>query len=235
VDVRFAEGLRNSVALTPNPADVTFRVAHPWILRGGVRYAARDAGGERWDVELDGTYESWKGFEPTSTLREGHTLSIPAAGERGVLDSVFRIPHGWQDSMSVRLGGAYTLRRIGPGALALRAGANGETATARDEYSRLDFSPFRRVGAAAGLGYTWGWLAVNLAYEHVWHETREIADSRQWADNLVVRGYPGDRDLDGLGDEEPRVDEGFVNGNGRFETAYDLLALSLVAQLDEAF
>jgi long-subunit fatty acid transport protein len=86
------------------------------------------------------------------------------------------VPHNWNDSWSLRLGGSYTFHDIvDDGALTLRTGVLYEARAAPKQYSRLDFLPHQRVGISIGAGFSWGRYDFNIGYFHLFHETHNVA------------------------------------------------------------
>ncbi len=114
----------------------TATVGGRWILRDGT-------GAEKADVELDVKWENWGDAQITETITDGFSVAA------GPLDRA-RIPHGYQDVYSVRLGGSYTLPIRRADRLQLRAGAAYDTAAAPLSWTRLDQDGKERTTLAVG-------------------------------------------------------------------------------------
>lgn len=214
VDIELSEGL-SSATVTPEQPHATLVMPIPWKLRGGIRYVSRNNGFEVWDVELDGTYEPYSSidtvdleFDPPVQIKFGTTVTLDVVEE----------PHRWENTGSVRLGGGYNFASVGPGSLHLRAGGNFEGAAAPENYTQLDFLPYRRVGLAGGFGYTWKGLTLQAGYQHSWVETRTISDSEVRTRNKLAQ--PG------------QETKGVVVGNGTFRSSLDIFAVGLDVEFD---
>lgn len=136
------------------------------MLRFGARYYFGPRDDERGDVELDGVYEGWGRIKTFTSNFNTNLATIDAS-----------VPHNYQDAFSLRLGGAYNLR-LGQARLALRAGAYYESAAVPEQWSRLDFDAFARVGAAVGAGYKLRGFTINASFAYVYMPTRTVTDSK---------------------------------------------------------
>jgi long-chain fatty acid transport protein len=180
---------------------VTAELNLPWILRGGVRYHQ-----PRWDVELDFAVELWSALrEFRITPNEVSVEGVPGVG--AVTAGPLSIPRGYEDALSLRLGGDVELL---PGALTLRAGALWE----QSAIPTRTLSPLQidmdKLGLS--LGATWQateGLAVDLAWTHLFLGQTEVRDS-------VVRQ---------LNPTSP--DNTVVVGNGLYEASIDIVGLGL--------
>jgi long-chain fatty acid transport protein len=174
ISAELAPGLEQMNAdMEPNPAPVSLPIPQPWVVRTGVRYIDRDAQErERFDVELDFVWESTSDVEVFDVA----TDAIIRIGTLPVDLQSIKTDHFWTDTWSLRLGGAYRIHDLfRDGALILRLGAFYQSPTAPEEYTRLDYLPFARVGLTAGVGVRWGRFELGVGYAHILHERREIA------------------------------------------------------------
>jgi long-chain fatty acid transport protein len=158
-------GVNVTVQNDPGPG-ATLKTNMPFVLRFGARYYFGPRDDERGDVELDAVYEGWSRITTFNATFNTNLGAIDASA-----------PHHYQDAFSLRLGGAYNLR-FGPDRLALRAGAYYESAATPNEWTRLDFDGFARVGATIGAGYKWRGLTFDLAFAYVWMPTRTVTNSQ---------------------------------------------------------
>ena len=139
------EHLRSCVKLAlPRMATVAGR----WILRDG-------DGREKADVELDVRWENWSAVQNIEIIVDGQS------GITGLPLNLNILRHGFQDVISVRLGGAYRLP-MGKNQLTLRGGLAYDTATAPQQWTRLDQDGARRAVFAAGAAYDMGKLRFEL-------------------------------------------------------------------------
>ncbi len=123
-------------------------VAGRWILRD-------DDGSEKADVELDVRWENWSAVSDVRIIVDGQS------GITGLPINETIIRHGFQDVLSVRLGGAYRMP-MGKNQLTLRGGAAYDTATAPQQWTRLDQDGARRAVFAAGVAYDMDRLRFEL-------------------------------------------------------------------------
>jgi long-chain fatty acid transport protein len=149
----------------PGPG-ATLKTNLPLVLRFGARYFFGPRDDERGDVELDAVYEGWGRIKTFTSNFNTNLATIDAS-----------VPHNYQDAFSLRLGGAYNLR-LGAARLALRAGAYYESAAAPEQWSRLDFDAFARIGAAVGAGYKLRGFTINAGFAYVYMPTRTVTNSQ---------------------------------------------------------
>jgi len=154
----------------------------------GARYIVRDrVGNERADIELDIKWEDWS--SATTTIN-----NTDAIGPSGPLDTT-QLRHGFQDVISTRVGGSYTMP-IGHNALTIRAGVAHDTKTAPMSWTRLDTDGKPRTTLAAGIGFTAPHWRVDLGGGVVVEPTREVRHDCQSPDG-PTRAMPG---CDGIED-----------------------------------
>lgn len=196
----------------------------PWILRGGVRWFYARDGFEVWDVEIDGTFEPYSTVDSIDLEFDPPLQIFPG----GIAIDVIPQPRHWGDTGSVRLGGGYSFRRAGPGSLHLRAGGNYEGGAAPLEYTQLDFSPFRRFGAAGGVGYTWRGVTLSATYMRLWSATRTVTASEVRTINTLNLAACDPKKL-APGDPNPCD----AVGNGTFTAAHNLIGVGLDVAFDD--
>ena len=81
--------------------------------------------------------------------------------------------HHYQDTFSVRAGGAFNARVPG-GVLALRAGAYFDSSATEPAATRVDFDTLAKIAATVGLGYRARGFSVNAAYAEVFAADRVV-------------------------------------------------------------
>jgi long-subunit fatty acid transport protein len=182
----------------------------------GVRYAFMQGRRERGDIEIDGTYESWKQAEGT-----GDPLKVPALGP--FVDISATILHHYKDTGSVRVGGAYNHYFKNDMRLTARAGLFYDSAATRSAYTRLDFDTLDKIGVGLGLGFHIRGVTINAAYNYIASPERTVTDGRL----QVLNGTNGSTQL-GNGDPTPVVN------NGTYTSATQLISLGLSVDFDEA-
>jgi long-chain fatty acid transport protein len=139
----------------------------PMTATVGGRYIVRDAtGAERADLELDVQWEHHSAVSDYKVVVDAQPNIGPP------LEDVF-IRHGFQDTLSIRLGGSYRLP-VGPGQLILRAGGAYDTAAAKDEWERLDLDGAARTTLTTGIGFRGSRYQVDLGGGAVLEGTRDV-------------------------------------------------------------
>ncbi|MAT24270.1 MAG: hypothetical protein CMN29_04755 [Sandaracinus sp.] len=240
---------------------VELEVSQPWQLAFGLRYADRIAprprnpddvsrlsgrvedpmANERFDIELNVVYERNSRVDdfnvnlPTNPDPSSNGLWTILA-DTGIPASIppsLRLPHNWQDQLSVRLGADYNIM---PGLAAIRVGFSFETKGIEDGYEQIDFLPFMRFGGHIGLTMRVGMFDLTLAYAHI-HQfeatvSEEEARVRQVnADSRIqeiCRGGGGEvPDELCSSDGTSNFGEGTVINTGRFTSNFDVVSLGL--------
>lgn len=190
--------------LSPEGVKVSLPFTLPMMARGGIRYFT-----DVFDVELDAFWEGWSALERYDVAMKGQI--------NGVDVKDLAIEKQWQDTVSLRLGGAY---KVLPGVLDLRAGSFVENGAAPDAYSHIDFPSFDRLGVGGGL--TWHVdgtaLDLSLGYMHIFQEDRTVSEleGKQFQQRPL---HPCPEECGGL--------SGVVANAGTFQTSFDILSLGI--------
>lgn len=237
VTAELPPNLSSSTELEPDPAPINLTVAQPWVVRAGARYINRDAEGrERFDVEADFVYETTSSVEKFDVQTEANLKIGSTRVNLGALTTA----HHWQDTFSLRFGGAYHRHDLlGSGsALTLRAGMFYVSPAAPEAYSRLDFLPFTEVGLTAGLGVKWGRFRFDVAYAYIFHDEREImpegGDGRTGA--CAASGGAegcGSKVTPIIPLEPPDPDKDISVGNGSYRFAIHVISLGAAVSFGE--
>lgn len=183
-------------------APVSFNTMLPNILRAGVRYVNRYSDDtERFDVELDATWENWSkqtdrwgkkwddydkpdDYKP-DVIHSGNFM-LGAGGELKV-----DLNHQYKDTFGLRLGGAYNHRLSDRSRLIGRLGFYYDSAATAPANTRLDFNTVEKYAATIGGGIHWRGLTVNLAYAFVFSPPRTVTNSAVTAvDSNFGTSYP---------------------------------------------
>jgi len=163
----------------PAAASLPFRL--PWVVRLGLRYAfMKDAQREQGDIEINGTYESWKEAQGV-----GDKLSVPSLGP--FVDITATLVHRYKDTGSVRVGGAYNHWFANNTVLTIRAGVFFDSAAAEGAWTRLDFDTLTKIGGSLGLGYRIRGVGINAGYTYIGSPSVTITEGRQ----QVINGTNG--------------------------------------------
>lgn len=210
----------------PPPGNATFHTELPLYARAGARLAFRDDDGfEAGDLELDGTYEAWG-----SAQGSGPSIHIDHLGPSGpAFDDInVQVVHGYNDTYSLRGGGAYNTR-LGFGVLSLRAGAYYDRSATADNpgYTRLDFDTLDKFAGTIGIGLRWHGLQFNVAYAQVFEPDRTV-----YQGDGVLRPIDGAQHgapVDANGKALPVVNEGVYKGST------EIISFGVVATLDDLF
>jgi long-chain fatty acid transport protein len=165
-------------ASAPSAAKITLKL--PWVIRGGARYIKLAGTKERYDLELDFTYEAWSGAQGEGIRT---VIAKTSAGEN--TQSLTR--HAYNNTVSIRGGGAYNLEDM---PLTLRAGLFYDSSATAPQYTRIDFDTLAKLGVSAGVGYRYGALTLNAAYAFVLGIGRTVTDGDMRAPNTLKGGQP---------------------------------------------
>ena len=176
--------LDQPIALTRNGEaadDVTLSMVLPPTVRMGVRYVHRTGDVERFDIELDAT---WEGTSMVDAYRvKGNGLIAEVLGEQIPIGKI-TVPKMWRDTWSLRLGGDVA---VVPGWFSLRAGGFWESPSAKPGYSHIDFFSGHRLGAAAGFSVTFYGVDISASYTWVFQMPVVVNE----ADSKVSQQVPG--------------------------------------------
>jgi long-subunit fatty acid transport protein len=199
-----------------SPATARFTTHLPWVVRLGLRYAFLHEAFEVADVELDATYEAWSAAEG-----KGDQLDIPEIPPL-LRDVRPIVAHHYQDTVSVRLGGAYNLA-LPRGVLAFRLGAFYDSAATKKQDTRIDFDTMDKWAGTVGLGYRIRGVSVNVAYAYVWSPDRDVTNGTLGPINPFQMGSS----ISASGQPLPSVN------NGHYHAATQILSLGLSVVWDE--
>lgn len=205
------------IDLAPGQAVVTTRL--PLIVRAGGRYIKMDGDFEVYDLELDGTYERWGAAQG-----DGPRLQIPTLGTFRNIDSL--IVHGYNDTFSVRLGGAYNFDAL-DGIFTLRAGGFFDSSATAFQYTRLDFDTLTKIAGTLGFGYRHGAIALDVGYAAVASVPRLVGTDQ--GNIRPINGTQQGRPVDSNGDLLPAVNEGAYKG------FTNIFSVGLTVTFDELF
>jgi len=181
--ILYTEGaLGQQVVLSKMSKDnsVEMNITMPLILKGGLALRG-DTGLGPVEVELAGVWENWSSIEEITItdlnmvvdLNEeflGGLLGI----EDAVIDDDVRLPAGYTDAWSVRLGGQVDIRSK----WTARAGAFYETSAIPSETQSVALIDGNKVGYGLGGSYrpSHRW-AIDFGLSQSFPETRKITDS----------------------------------------------------------
>ena len=136
----------------------------PLLVRAGLRYrwltgADKDSF-EIADLEFDVQWERWSAIRSIDTTVHATLLGSPLA--------VFRLPHFYKDTVSLRLGSTFTVPRpVLSGRLSFSLGLFYDSAAAPLEYSRLDYQAFALMGFGTGVSYRVHGMEFYLAFSYM--------------------------------------------------------------------
>ncbi len=193
--------------------DTTLRVHLPLIVRAGVQVTPIPA----VRIELDGTYTQWSRM--SEFLITDVNMTVPHAEGSLILqediqitdDIVFKT--GFQDAMSVRLGGDWRLNDWAQ----VRAGGHFETSAVPQATVGVNLPDATKFGFGAGATFTLAKrVALDIAFAQQLHGAVSISDSQVtqqavWTDPLNPAGS--------------KVVPGKVVGNGELSSSVTYLAI----------
>lgn len=150
------------------PGAATLATQLPWMARLGGRYVAVEERVERYDLELDITYEAWGTAQGL-----GPIIRIPSLGTFKNIEQI--VQHRYRDTFSVRGGGAYNVDALG-GIFSLRGGAYYDAPATDFGATRVDYDTLAKVAGTFGLGFQYGAFRFDLSYAAVASIPRGVGD-----------------------------------------------------------
>jgi len=216
------DGVGNSNLIANDSAkddNVSVNLTMPWILRGGV--AVRPV--PKLEIEGDAVYQMWsmaKEIQVTDvslTLQHNPDQSI-LTEDQTITDDIV-LPQGYQDAISLRLGGDYDATDF----LTVRAGGYYETSAIPTTTQSVTLVDGSKWGMAAGLtARIKGRLAIDAAFSQAFLQTRDIKNSDvrriEVPVDLVAVGFNG---------EPLQIKNGEVVGNGLLKSSVTTGSLGL--------
>jgi long-subunit fatty acid transport protein len=187
--------------LPPSPMHLDTKL--PLEARAGVRFIFMDGKFENGDLEVDGTYEKWSDAQGV-----GPVVTIPQLGLFKDIQTVSF--HGYKDTYSLRVGGAYNWHGLG-GVLTARAGAYYDSSATDPQFTRLDFDTLERYAGTIGLGWHIGGITFNAAYAEVFSPDRIVTNGVIAPANGAQHGQP----VDAQGNVLPAVNNGQYSSHTR--------------------
>jgi long-subunit fatty acid transport protein len=197
----------------------------------GARYVFRDPDGrERGDVEFDVQWEDWSGASDIEVIVDGKS------GLTGLRLNPVQVRHGFKDTYSFRLGGAWGFD-LGDNRLIARAGGAHDTAAAPLTWTRLDVDGMARTTLGLGAGFETGPWRFDLGGGVSLESARTVPECNPDVDN---KGCPNpapendqtpqdERDfpdpIQPLADTNNQVESPF--NAGTYEQGYVLLSLGV--------
>ena len=122
------------------------------------------------DIELAGTYEMWSAMTHLPLRIEG--LAMSGGGEATPFDPIV-MPKDRQDAYSIRLG---TEWRLLQNTLSLSAGGYYESSAIPNETLTVDTLDADKYGAGLGIAYQLGNINLELAYQGILFDERNVGD-----------------------------------------------------------
>lgn len=141
----------------------------PWTARLGARYIAMKGTFEEYDLEINAVYEAWK-----SAQGDGITIDSGNVPFGNYQPLKMLLAHGYNDTMGVRLGGAYNFA-LGNNLLSLRGGAFYDSSATDFAHTRVDYDTLAKIAGTFGLGYKTGAFSLDVAYAAVASMSRLVA------------------------------------------------------------
>ena len=206
-----------AVTLAPGQAFLTTKL--PLVIRAGGRYIKMDGDFEVYDLELDTTYEGWG-----SAQGDGPRLQIPVLGAFKNIDTL--VVHGYTNTFSVRVGGAYNLDAL-DGVLTVRAGGFFDSPATSFQYTRLDFDTLTKIAGTFGFGYKHGALGFDVGYAAVASVPRLVGTAQ--GNIRPINGAQGGKPVDSNGALLAAVNEGAYKGFTH------IFAVGVTVTFDELF
>jgi long-chain fatty acid transport protein len=188
----------------------------PQTASVGARWVFRDGAGlEAGDVELDVKWEDWSAGSITQNTSD-------ALHPNGQLLEPSRIEHGFQDVISVRLGGSYVIP-LGSNSLTLRAGVAHDTKTAPVSWTRVDQDSKPRTMFATGIAYQGDAWRVDVGGGIIVEPDRTVSHDCQEpaGPSQTSPGCDGDGDTPLPEREAPDPAQPLAGTNGLLESPFN--------------
>jgi len=188
----------------------------PWVLRLGVETRAI----ERLRVELGFAWEHWSMHDTITADPDGIALRDVGGFPDPFYIPTIEVPRNFQDAISVRAGGEYSLELAGHRWDA-RAGLSFETSAVPPEYLSIITIDAPKLTAALGVGLHLGKFRLDATYAHVFAFDVEVAPEEARAPQLspVAANPP----------ENPN----YINA-GTYSARADVIGLGLAYTFGEA-
>jgi long-chain fatty acid transport protein len=187
-----------------NDADLELTTTLPTIVKAGGRYIFRSGAEERADIELDFTWENWS-VADSLAIKIKHITPEPSRP--------LSKAHGFGDTYSVRLGGAYNWDTR-TGMLSARGGVLYDSASSPDAWTHLDFLAWDHIGVAGGAGWRYRDFTVDAGAAYLYMPKKEVSTSSV-------------RQTDALGSNTTGNPDFTTIGNGTYEAGYFILTASV--------
>jgi long-chain fatty acid transport protein len=195
------------------------KVKLPMTASIGGRYIFRDNDGdERGDIELDAKWENWSAASDVRVIVDAKSALT------GILVRPTAIKHGFKDTFSIRLGGAYSFP-MSSGKLTVRAGTAYDTAAAPNRWQRLDLDGASKFTLAAGLAYEFSRVRIDLGGGAVLQPKRTVQECNPDVGNPDCPNGDVPNPVQPLQGENNQVVSPF-NG-GTYKSRYTLLSLGV--------
>jgi long-subunit fatty acid transport protein len=201
-------GTTNSSDGTTASGPVSLQNEFPGELKTGIDY---DFG--IFDLEADFDWTQWSQYQSaviTPSFNESNATVSTATPAPQIT-----VPRNFQDTWSLRLGGEAKLP-VPIIRARVRTGIGYESSMYNPnalQYVTVDYANFDQFWGAVGASVGIGPVDVDLTYSHVYMPTYNVTNS-----GVVAQE-----------NNAPTGQQSFVVGNGKYNTAYDLLALGVRA------
>ncbi len=193
----------------------TVKNAFPWVVRTGLRKAFKTGAWEDGDLELDVVYERWSDAQNPGIVAGFDKLG-PSAQPAEVV-----VVHGYKDTVSLRLGGAYNTIAAGV-PLTLRLGTYYDSSATASNVTRVDVDTLAKIAGTAGIGVKLRGFTLELAYASVFDVSRTVSDGVIRPINGAKEGKP----IDQQGNPLPAVNNGVYSGHTH------MASIGVVVELD---
>jgi hypothetical protein len=150
--------------------DVRINFPMPLTFRSGVRYRQLDGEREKFDLELDATYETWSRVE--RFVVESDHLVANYQQQLVPIDRI-QIEKRWRNTLTLALGGDYAVLAD---RFTARAGAYYETPVADHAYANVDFAGGPFLGFALGGSLFFRRFELAFAYEYRFQPTLAVSE-----------------------------------------------------------
>ena len=177
-----------------------------WVLQKSEKH------GELADIELDVKWEDWSAASDTEIIVDGRSE------QTGLFLNPSIIRHGFQDVISVRLGGSYSIP-MGENLIGVRAGVAHDTAAAPNSWQRLDIDGAARTTIALGAAYQSKRYRIDIGGGMVMEGDRTVEACNPA--NNTEGCTPGSEPLPVAERTAPDPIQPLVNANQQFQSPFN--------------
>ena len=202
----------DDVGLDPSDPPISTTLSLPWVVRAGLRYLDPL---QRFDIEANVVWEGWSCLDQivVDTKAPVYYRNVPMIGDYLVLP--LTLERQFQDTWSYRLGGSFKPLEW----LVVRLGGYYETGATPKAYYSVATSDADKWALTLGLGAVVGAFEIDLGYMHIFQKDIDLPAE----ESLSTQTNPSN------------PESTTSVGGGRYQSAFNIVGLSLLVHIDRFF